>query len=322
MTLERRRLAWTAALMVMAVAALAAALRSEGTPAAEKPAAPANAILISWDGLDRSVLKELLGANKLPNLAALIKDGSLQDIEVTGHPTVTAPGHAEMLTGLDVARTGVVDDTIYQAIPEGLTIFERVQKQLGADAVQTIMVTSKGGYMDGANADEPYWFAKKHVTFFQSKGALAPETGQTCLDALGKHHDPRFLAFFHFRDPDSAGHFRGMDSGAYRRAAMDCDEWLGKIVAWLQEGKLYDRTLVYVTADHGFDLHGFNHLKAPHSWLATNDKTVVRGGSHADIAATILTRFGVDVAKLQPRLIGSDLAVPVKKLEPAPVGAK
>ncbi len=301
---------------VAAAALSAAAWCIDAAPA--KPAEPVNAILISWDGLDRSVLKELLDANKLPNLAALIKDGSLQDIDVVGHATCTAPGHAQMLTGLEVQKIGIVNNKTYTAIPEGLTIFERLQKQFGADAVKTIMVTSKNGYMDGKTENEPYWFAKKHVTSFLSKGTLAAETGPECLDALAKNHEPRFFAFFHFRDPDSAGHLRGMDSPFYRRGAMDCDEQLGKIVGWLKEQKLDGRTLIYVTADHGFDLHGFDHKNAPHSWLATNDKGVIRGGTQADVTPTILARFGVEIGKLEPPLIGSDLALPAKKPVPEP----
>ncbi len=69
---------------------------------------PRNIVLNSWDGLDRLVLWELLAKQKLPNLAATIREGSLQEIRVTGHRTETKPSHAEMLTGLAAKDTGVI----------------------------------------------------------------------------------------------------------------------------------------------------------------------------------------------------------------------
>ncbi len=307
------------------VVLLAVTLVGSCSQAAAPPQAPPapNAILVSWDGADRSVLKELLDAGKLPSLAALIKDGSLQDIEVVGHRTETAPGHAQMLTGLSPEDSRVRDNGHFEPVPEGLTIFERVQKHLGPDAVRTIMVTSKVGYMGGQAPREAYSLTRKHLTAFDSKARPAAETGPVCLDLLAKHHAPRFLAFFHFRDPDSAGHGYGISSPEYRAAIVTCDEWLGKIVAWLKEQKLYDSTLVYVTADHGFDPRGRSHSNAPHIWLATNDTLVKRGGVQADIPATILARFGVDIVELEPKLVGTDLACPAKApaKEPEPAGA-
>ena len=156
------------------------------------------------------------------------------------------------------------------------------------------------------------------------RGASRIETGPACIRALEAHHAPRFLAFFHFTDPDSAGHGFGIDSGEYRKAAADEDRWLGRIVAWLKENKLDASTLIYVTADHGFNPHAFFHTNAPHIWLATNDKRVTRGGIQADVPATILAFFGVDLSKLQPKLVGSDLAQPAKpaakQLQPAGAG--
>ena len=309
--------------LLAALLALPAGIFAQGASAPPAPPPPQNVILISWDGLDRSVLKELLEAGKLPNLAALIKAGSLQDIEVTGHQTETAPGHAQMLTGLGPEQSKVRGNGDYEPIPEGLTIFERVQKQLGGPAaVATIMVMSKMGYLGGEEG-EPYANARKHVSLFSAAWRLAAQTGPACLRALEAHHAPRFLAFFHFLDTDSAGHGFGIDSDEYRKAAVDEDRWLGRIVAWLKENKLDGGTLIYVTADHGFDPNGFQHHNAPHVWLATNDTRVTHGGIQADVPATILARFGVDLSKLKPKLVGSDLSQPAESpaKQPEPVGA-
>ncbi|MEK7270243.1 MAG: alkaline phosphatase family protein, partial [Planctomycetota bacterium] len=126
-----------------------------GTPKAGPE--PQTVLLISWDGLDRSVAKELLAKERLPNLAALIREGSLQDIDVRGHVTVTKPGHAEMLTGLGVETTGVYSNQRYRPIPAGLTIFERLQDSLGGPGkIRTFMVTGKVAHVGGRGpADSP-----------------------------------------------------------------------------------------------------------------------------------------------------------------------
>jgi predicted AlkP superfamily pyrophosphatase or phosphodiesterase len=306
-------------------------LRAEVQGAADPPSPPAsgarplNALLISWDGFDRSVVKELLAQQKLPNVAALISEGSLQDINVTGHATSTKPSHADMLTGLAPSVTGVVTNEQYQPIPEGYTIFERLQQHFGGPAhIRTIMVTSKANNLGGhgppeapdassaSNKGEPYYLTRRHLDVFDSANRRAPQVGPLCIEYLNRFKDQRFFAFFHFADPDAAGHASGIDSAEYRSAAMACDDWLGKIVECLKSEGIYDRTLVYVVTDHGFDPHSRNHNHAPDSWLATDDKAVTHGGILADVPATILARLGVDVGRLEPRLVGTPLTASQK----------
>jgi hypothetical protein len=71
-----------------------------------KPSTPPqqrSAILISWDGALREHVNDCLGRNQMPNLAQLIKEGRMVNIEVSGHVTDTRSGHAQMLTGLSHA---------------------------------------------------------------------------------------------------------------------------------------------------------------------------------------------------------------------------
>jgi len=337
-------------------AAVAALLMNSGILHGQTagPLVPKDIILICWDGLDRSVLRELLDKQKLPNLKSLIDEGSLQDIEVAGHVTVTKPSHAEMLTGLDTATTGVYSNAVYRPIPEGCTIFERLQSHFGGpQAIRTIFLAGKTAHVGGrspeeikqamerqqkqrqklaavarrgqranppspriaAGADdtlfsregEPFYLTRKHLDVFDAIQREASAAGLLCLKYLDQYKADRFFAFLHFSDPDHAGHRSGIDSQEYRQAAIEDDGWLGKIKEWLQRENLSDKTLLYVTTDHGFDEHGSSHADAPHAWLATNDKKVTRGGIIADIPATILERYGVDVKSLEPKLIGIPL---------------
>jgi arylsulfatase A-like enzyme len=90
-------------------------------------------------------------------------------------------------------------------------------------------------------------------------------------------------------------------------ALISCDAWLGKIGGRLKELGLYDKTRIYVTAEHGFDEGQKSHADAPYVFLATNDRAVIRGGTRGDITPTILDRFGVDLSRYLPPLDGKSL---------------
>lgn len=119
---------WLAVSVLSAVAAASGTIR--------------NAILISWDGVQRDHLRELLDTGKLPNLKALIEEGTIVEIDVT-HKTDTKAGHAQMLTGYGPEVTGVYSNSVYQPIPKGYTMFERLEEEFGPDNIATIMITGK-----------------------------------------------------------------------------------------------------------------------------------------------------------------------------------
>jgi predicted AlkP superfamily pyrophosphatase or phosphodiesterase len=129
-----------------------------------KPSTPPrlrSAILISWDGALREHINDSLKHNQMPNLAQLIKEGRMVDIEVSGHVTDTKAGHAQMLTGYDPNLTGVFSNTRFRPIPRGTSIFERLQQFFGKKEIATIMVTGKamglgpGGPRVPAEAEAP-----------------------------------------------------------------------------------------------------------------------------------------------------------------------
>lgn len=101
-----------------------------------------NTILISWDGVQRAHLRELLEAGQLPNLSKLIEEGTIVEIDVT-HQTDTKAGHSQMLTGYGPEVTGVHNNSVYRPITKGYTIFERLEEELGKDNIATIMITGK-----------------------------------------------------------------------------------------------------------------------------------------------------------------------------------
>ncbi len=274
-----------------------------GAVAAQAPTEQIDSVvLISWDGVQRTHLADLLAQGRLPVLTGLIAAGAFVPLQVTDHATDTKAGHAQMLTGLGPDSTGVFSNSRYQAIPAGLTLFERLKQCFGDGGIATAAVTGKSSNLVEilANAGPAL-----DVSLIRSAGADV--VGARALRVLEGFRDRAFFAFIHFRDPDHAGHGFGENSPQYEDATVACDVWLGKILSTLESLGMSDRTAVYVTADHGFDEGARTHFNAPGVWLACEDsldEPVVGEGDQKDVAATLLARFGIDPSALSPSLPG------------------
>ena len=302
------------------------------------PQAQRNAILFSWDGVQREHLMQCLSRNELPNLAALIKEGNLVNIDVAGHQTATKPGHVQMLTGYDPDVTGTKSNAEFKIIPNGLSIFERLENAFGSDKIATIMITgcshhigdcppSKPEEIEKAKAElatldldsverenrtfviqntqgEPWYHVTRSIDFWDGEVRRYSDiNGPIMLKALDKYGKGRFFAFFHFRDPDHEGHTYGENSEQYTHAIIDCDKWLGKAAAKLKELGVYGKTMVFVTSDHGFDEGTKGHSNASRVTLAANLK-IVKSGDQRDITPTILAEMGVDISNSRPKYKG------------------
>ncbi len=164
----------------------------------------------------------------------------------------------------------------------------------------------------------PWYHASSQLDLFVNGLSKNEVVGQRALDELERHQDRRFFFFVHFADPDHSGHAHGENSQEYTDGIKSDDEWTGKILAKLDELNLSDKTLVYIVTDHGFDEGLESHQYAPYVFLAANDPSLIRDGDRTDIAPTILKRFGLDVATIQPALAGVPLNEPAeRKIAPA-----
>jgi len=333
-----RRLMTLIALLALAVAMAAAA-------AAPGPLTkPKNVILIGWDGAQRNHVKECLGRNELPNLTKLSSEGALVAIDVL-RTTDTKAGWSQILTGYEPEVTGVFSNSRFQPIPKDYTVFERLEQFFSPDKFVTAAVIGKTGHVGAAPPSkvkltakkeaalkakakakaagaeivvengvkylvvtgEPYFITKDSMDVFINGLGENDNVGNKALEYLDQYKDKPFFFFVHFADVDHKGHASGENSKEYNDALISCDAWLGKIVQKLKDLGLYDESLVYVTADHGFDEGMNSHGDAPYVFLATNDRKVSHRGTRADITPTILARFGVDLKKIQPPLDGHPL---------------
>jgi predicted AlkP superfamily pyrophosphatase or phosphodiesterase len=303
-----------------------------------------NVILIGWDGTDRDTLLNLLQTDKLPNLKKIAQPGVMVKTEITTGRTETKPGWAEILTGYSSKTVGVINNrTMYRPIPKGYTIFERLKEAFGKKGIATIFLAGKrpnlgargphrvwvSGPRDFWDLEdvwgkgellpapemilkmegEPYASAKPTLDIYQNGLGEGETVVKKALECIKKYKKSRFFMFAHFEEPDKQGHVSGGYSGEYIKGILDDDRWLGMIVAALKQYAIYDKTLIYIVTDHGFDIKGHSHFYEPHTWLITNDPTVTRGtGDRKDVTPTILSRYGLDLRKIYPPLEGTVLS--------------
>jgi hypothetical protein len=159
----------------------------------------------------------------------------------------------------------------------------------------------------------PYYTMHKSCDVWEYGLMLDEKVGPRTIALLEQYKDKPFFFFVHFAEVDHKGHAFGENSKEYNDALISGDTWTGKIIEKVKELGLYDKTLVYVTADHGFNEDQKGHGYAPWVFLGTNDPKVKRSGMRQDITPTILDRFGVDLGRLQPPLDGEPLTKPATK---------
>jgi hypothetical protein len=320
---------------------------------ASRDGPPRNIILFGWDGAQREHIQQCLERGELPTLKKLSEEGALVDVDVVTGATDTKAGWSQILTGYHPETTGVYSNGRYRDIPEGLSIFERLKEHFGKDEFVCVAVIGKSGHCGEINppfkkrldAEEakpapkgkkqpkrgrgkvveedgvqylvfegsPYYTMHKSCEVWDFGLSQDERVGTRALELLEKYKDKPFFFFVHFAEVDHSGHGHGENSKEYNDALISNDTWTGKICEKLKELGLDDKTLVYVTADHGFDEDKSGHGYAPFVFLGTNDPKVKRAGMRQDVAPTILARFGLDLKKLDPPLDGEPLTEPATK---------
>jgi arylsulfatase A-like enzyme len=190
---------------------------------------------------------------------------------------------------------------------------KKAAKQPGAGKQAAGRIVEENGVKYRVFDGSPYYTMHKSCDVWEYGLVQDEKVGSRALELLDKYKDNQFFFFVHFAEVDHSGHKAGENSKEYNDALISGDTWTGKIIDKLKQLGLYDKTTVYVTADHGFNEGAKGHSYAPYVFLGTNDARIKRAGMRQDITPTVLERFGLDLGKFEPKLDGESLAAPAVK---------
>lgn len=237
-------------------------------------------IMISIDGMKPSSYTD--PKSKAPNLKALAQSGAWADGVVGVLPTVTYPSHTTLITGVDPAIHGIVDNLILD--PEGrsngawfyyardikVPTLPMAARSRGLRAGGVTWPVTVGMELD---YNVPEFFRSNHEENVSMLRALSsprtlmdavegargkpfgwPQTDRDRTDLTNfivKNFDPHVM-LLHLIEMDSAQHSNGPDTPQAAASLERVDALVGEIVATVKAAGRADRTNFVIVSDHGF----------------------------------------------------------------------
>lgn len=231
-----------------------------------------NVVLITLD----TTRADILGTygnkeTRTPNLDRLASEGVVFEQAMTTAP-LTLPAHSTIMTGQFPPRHGVRDNGGFFLGPEQVTLAEILTDQgfkTGA-TVGAFVLDSKWGLDQGFAAYlDDFDMTKVKAMSLSSIRRPGNEVVDLALKWLEGVADQRFFSWLHFYDPHapyvSPEPYKSEYQGhPYRGAVAFTDAQVGRVLNFLKDRGLSDRTIVIVSGDHGESLgehgeetHGF-----------------------------------------------------------------
>jgi len=262
-------------------------------------------LLIVWDGVSGSVVRELLTSGALPNLASLASVASLtiRRTEIVA----TSVQVSTMLTGYLMRTHGVIAMPRHPQpilpIHDGWTIYERLKARFGTHGIMTAHIVAKPGWLS-----RPFLNAKPEIDIWFAERIPAEDLAPYVLQAIDTFHDNRFFIYSHFNDPDEIGHIYGVESPEYRNAIIACDSILGQILERLEYWQIAPKTRVVVTSDHGFgNPEPTGHMYSYGTFVAADAAAIQSNAYMEDVCPTLYMEFGIYYNIYTPPLPGKPL---------------
>jgi arylsulfatase A-like enzyme/Tfp pilus assembly protein PilF len=208
---------------------------------------------------------------RTPNLDRLAGEGVVFEQAMTSAP-LTLPAHSSIFTGQFPPRHGVRDNGGFFLGPEQVTMAELLSDQgfkTGA-AVGAFVLDSKWGLDQGfATYQDDFDLTKVKAMSLASIRRPGNEVVDLALKWMEGVAGQRFFSWLHLYDPHAPyvapepykSQFQGHP---YRGAVAFTDAQVGRVLTFLKDRGLADRTIVVVSGDHGEglgehgeDTHGF-----------------------------------------------------------------
>jgi parallel beta-helix repeat protein len=279
--------------------------------------APKQVILIIVDGMQYNHYVTMLGFGNLSNFTRLLSRGGFNTtLNITKHTsTVTAPGNAEIYTGLGSSITGVTSDNCSTPVPVNTTIFERL-KQFNASIATGTVYGKQTCYIPNGvlgNAMSAIdWFQNRSLytnTNWTDNGdicAYARNASTKAQEFIVNNTNRSFFLVPYFGNPDCSGHVGTDNSVNYNNSFIEVDYALGILLDTLRDQGIENNTAIIISTDHGWNegTTGHSTFNADTAIipLITNNRSVIANATilgvrqQCDIAPTVLSYFGVPSA--------------------------
>ncbi len=206
-----------------------------------------------------------------PNLDALARDGVLFDHASTAAP-ITLPAHSSIFTGRFPPQHGVRDNGGYYLSDKEQTLAETLKARGYATGgfIAAYVLDSKWGIAQGFETYFDDFDLSKYKVF--SMGAIqrpGNEVVDHALPWIDQHRDRPFFAWVHLYDAHAPYNppepFKSRHPGdPYQGEISFADSQVGRVVQFLRDRDLFERTVIVVLGDHGESLndhgeqgHGF-----------------------------------------------------------------
>lgn len=267
-----------------------------------------------------------------PNIDTLAEGAFVFRNAVSPVP-ITLPAHSSMLTGAIPPAHGVRNNLGYKLGESNLTLAEILQE----DGFSTAAIV--GGFVLDSQFGLDQGFDTYNDDFGEGfAGAIGnerrgAEVSTSAIEWIDRHHAEKFFLFLHYYDPHVdykppepfASEFA---DNPYAGEIAYVDNCIGRVIDHLKKLKLYDSTLIIITADHG-EMLG-EHGEKTHKYFIYQSALKVPlifklAGSHKgrsiddlagiiDIPATICSLLGIEI---ENRMGGMDLSRAFDQDKPA-----
>jgi arylsulfatase A-like enzyme/Tfp pilus assembly protein PilF len=217
---------------------------------------------------------------KTPAMDRLAAEGTVFERAITAAP-LTLPAHTTLMTGLYPPRHGVRDNGGFFVRDETLTLAERLRDRgyrTGA-FVGAYVLASRWGLNQGFETyDDEFDLGKGASGSAAAVERPGNEVTDRALAWLAGAAATPFFAWVHFYDPHSPyrppeAYARAYPGQPYLGEIAFTDSQVGRLMAFLEQRALLDRTVVVVVGDHGESLG--EHGEATHGFFLYDATTRV-----------------------------------------------
>jgi arylsulfatase A-like enzyme len=225
-----------------------------------------SAVLLFVDGMDESLLNELLAAGKLPNIQKRFVNGGVRvNHAVASLPAMTYPNTVSLFTGCFPGHHGIMGNQLfdrdrltwidyitlknYQHVNQDFTqptIYEILDDRFTVN-VQCHTQRGVRHSFDNELETGPAWFLGWHIPVNQYVASCIEQVG---LLAERVRQWPSVLTFY-FPGLDAAGHVSGSHSDYYAQVFEDVDHQIGRVTNALESAGLLETTYLFLVTDHG-----------------------------------------------------------------------